>query len=785
MVVLLLLASALACSSIEERQRAAREEFEAAVAAKDVPTALAAIEDLRGALPEAPESTLEVARSLGRVGELNRAQWLLEEAARRHPQRKDVKLGLAEVSLLIGDAARALAAVAPIAADDPEYSHAMMLRARGQRDLGDFDASMATLEQAETLFPDWPRFRIERIEGFAEEKRFADALELIQQARSRDDLPEPQRPWFALSETAMLSALGEKAAALAVLEQLTGEDTGNEEAWRRRVAILGEMQRLDEAPVLLTEALAARPDTGFLYELLVSAEAARGNLAAAEAALRQRVERAPDARAVEQLAQHLYITGRPAEAAELLADADERFPGPESAELEYLHVAMLLNAGDTAAARRPFEVFERRHWSDPRAEYLRARFELADGDVAAAVERLKRLAPRFDRSDIHHWLAVALAASGDDTGAEFRFGIAIARNPQQVPSYLGLLEMLARRGAWERLLYHSLRLLALQPRNVVGLNAMVRALMARDNFREAEVRLRAYTERFPDMLAPKVALSVALRRQGRPEESLALLDAAAERFASEPEWLAERAVVLGLLGRYADGLASLEIPPGAADRASLHRARAYLLLESGNGPEGLAEVERALALDPAEVGPLRLSGDYLSSRGDVVAAARAYERYLTVRPADAETLFRLGVVRGRAGDSTGAIEAYRGAVALDEAAVAPRNNLAQELAQAGELKQALLAAQAAYARADSDAVVLDTLGWLYLRAERVNRAVALLERARRIAPEMPTARYHLAMAYRASGRTGEARELLDDLNENLEPGHELHARVVEALATPP
>ena len=607
-VVVLLLASALACGSNAERRQAAREAAETALASRDVPTALAAIEDLSDALPESPESTLEVARFLGRAGELNRAQWLLEEEVRRHPQYKNVRLGLAEVSLLVGDAARALAAIAIIGADDPEYSPAMMLRARAERDLGDFDASMATLEEAEKLFPDWFRFRIERIEVLAERQRFADALELIRRARARDDLPEAQRLWFALSETSMLSALGEKAEAHAILEELTEKHPGNQEAWQRRVAILAEMQRLEEAPELLNEALAARPDVGFFYELLASAEAQRGNAAAAEAALRQRVERAPDARAVEQLAQHLYFTDRPGAAADLLADAAERFPGPESAELEYLHVAMLLNAGDVAAARQPFESFERRHWSDPRAEYLRARFELVDGDVGAAVARLKQLVPRFDRSDIHHWLAVALEAAGDDTGAEFRYGLAIDRDPRQIPSYLGLLELLARRGAWERLLYHSQVLLEMQPRNAVALNSMARALMARGNFGEAETRLRAYAERFPGLLAPAIALSMAVRRQGRPEESLALLDAAAERFESEPEWMAERAVVLGQLGRYADGLVTLERASGTADRASLHRARAYLLLESGNAREGLVEVERALVLDPADVSPLRLSG---------------------------------------------------------------------------------------------------------------------------------------------------------------------------------
>ena len=54
-----------------------------------------------------------------------------------------------------------------------------------------------------------------------------------------------------------------------------------------------------------------------------------------------------------------------------------------------------------------------------------------------------------------------------------------------------------------------------------------------------------------------------------------------------------------------------------------------------------------------------------------------------------------------------------------------------------------------------------------------------------VAPEAAHPRYHLAIAYRESGRTGEARELLNALHESLDAGHELRARVGEALASLP
>jgi tetratricopeptide (TPR) repeat protein len=783
--VLLLLALALACGGSEERREGARAQFEAAMATGDAAAALEALADLRDGLPETPESTLELVRLLIRGGETNRAQWLLEEEARRHPERADVQLGLAETALAVGDAARALRALDRVSAGDAQQAYALLLRSRAELALGDLEAGLATLERGEALYPDRFQLRVARIETLVEEERLAPALELVKQARSRDDLDESQRAWLERSEVSLLEAQGETDAALGLLEAMTAASPGDAQAWTKRVAILIKAQRADEACDALAQALEVRPDAGALYGLLASAQLARGDAEAAEAALREWVERAPDASSAADLAQFLHRAGRSGEGAAVLADVVEDHPGAGSVELEYLHVAMLLGAGDAAAAQRQFEEFERRHPSDPRAEYLRARFELARGDARAAAERLQEVLPRLDRSDVQHWLAVAREMLGDNQGAEYRYGLAIQRNPDQLSSYPGLIRALERRGAWTDVGQYARVLLKRAPDTAVAFDALTRSLLMRGAPGEAEKVLREYVARYPQLLAPTVALSEVLRSQGRPEESLTLLDEAAARFEGEPDWTAERAIVLGLLGRGDEGLAVLARASAEGDRASLHRARAFLFLTSGKGSEGLAEVERALALDPADPIPLRLSGDYLSSRGDFAAAARAYERYLELRPGDAEVAFRLGVARGRSGDATGAMAAYRQAVVSDAQAVAPRNNLALMLEEQGQLEEALAVAQAAFARAESNAVVMDTLGWLYLRAGRVDRAVALLEKARRNAPEAAHPRYHLALAYRESGRTGEARELLNELHESLEPGHELHARVDEAAASLP
>ena len=138
----------------------------------------------------------------------------------------------------------------------------------------------------------------------------------------------------------------------------------------------------------------------------------------------------------------------------------------------------------------------------------------------------------------------------------------------------------------------------------------------------------------------------------------------------------------------------------------------------------------------------------------------------------------------RCGRDAEAKDAYRRAIEIDEAAVGPRNNLALVLARGGETQAALEMAQSAYARAETDPVVMDTLASLYLESGLAARAAALLEKARRSDSESADSAeiaYHLALAYRDSGRQREARTLLADLDAELEPDHALRGPLDDAL----
>jgi Flp pilus assembly protein TadD len=76
------------------------------------------------------------------------------------------------------------------------------------------------------------------------------------------------------------------------------------------------------------------------------------------------------------------------------------------------------------------------------------------------------------------------------------------------------------------------------------------------------------------------------------------------------------------------------------------------------------------------------------------------------------------------------------------------NNLAYILAERGDnLEYALVLAREAVTISHDDPVVLDTLGWVYLKKGLPAQAIGELSKAVRLSPENPVYHYHLGLAY--------------------------------------
>jgi tetratricopeptide (TPR) repeat protein len=774
---ILLLIAAVACGSAEDRAEDARERVRDALARGDRRAAIESIDDLRAALPESPEALVEVAQLQVQSGSAPDAGWLLEEAVRRYPENDELRLTLGRVALLLGNPALAREAVLPVASESEQHPGALVVRAQAELNLGSLDQALETLAEAEKLYPDRPEARLVRISTLLQDKRRDEALAAIAEARAAqlgdDEESEAIRRRLDLTLAQIEAAQGEADAALRTLDTMIEANPADLHAWRLLAQVLMREERSEEALARIDAALAEDEAAVGLNALAAEVHAARGDPDEAVAALNRFVARSDSAAAYLPLVSYHSVREDAEATADVLTEAVSRYP--EEPTLRLLYAETLLAQGKLDAARAQMDRFRDLTFEgDPQVDYLIARVELAEGDADTAARRLRALAPKLDRASTQFWLGRALEELGDNEGARRRYGLAMQRDPQWVAPVAALLSLEQRRGDWRAVLSRAQVVVARTPLRIEGWVAMIEALESLGEGEAAEKAARQCIELFPDRPEPSILLARALRALGRTDDALAALAEAEAGGGDRVSIATERVLTLGIGGRIDEGVGVARQALAADPEAPrLHAALASLLFAAGAAEEGARATDRALALDPEQPRPWRVRCEFRAATGRWAGAIEDCRRYLAVRPDDAGAHFILGVALQHTGDVQAARDAR------------PRNNLAELLASHGDLDGALAVAQEAYRLDETDPYVMDTLGALYLRKGLADRALSLLEEAHTKAPELPEATLHLAMAYRDTGRTDEARALLVALDADDDTKPQVRAQAREALDSLP
>jgi tetratricopeptide (TPR) repeat protein len=752
-----------ACPSQQERAERAGGEARAALARGDRNAALEALRDLRDHRADSPEALLELAQLLVYAGEAPQVAWLLEEGVRSYPDREDLRIMLARVALGLGSSSTALAALEPIGPESPRHVDALLMRGQAELRLGDMGKALEAFVAAEELYPDQPQGLLARIRAFLSERRIEDARAAFEQARQRFGEGE-HADTLRQVEVALLTSESEKEDAEAAIAGLRGiveahpKDTA---AWRALVQAMWKKRQVEPAIELLEAAIAEDPGLLELHTLLVPLLTAVGRDDDAERLLREQVEGAPSPTSHMALVRYHVVQERFEEGLVLLDEALEAFP--QSALLERVRVETLIQLGEIERAREAVDEYATGFAGDPYVEYLRARMELASGDAAAAAARLTKAMPLIDEGLTQYWLGKALQATGDDAAAERRFGLALRRQPREPGIYAPVIELAERRGDWRGVAFAGSRLVRLTPGRFDAWATLIAGEINLGDGKAAVANAARCAKIFPDEPEAALMLARAQRTAGDNDAALEGLARARERFGASAAMAAEEALTLAASGRVGEGVSVAQQGLAAhPDSAELQLAVAALFFAVGQAEEGAQAVDRALELAPDDPQPLRKRAQFRAATGRLEGALRDSERYLEQRPDDAAVRFMLGTIQEGLGRSEQAIATYRRAAELDPTAFAPRNNLALLLADT-DLDAALAAGQEAYSLAPESVSALDTLGSLYLRKGLVERGTSLLEEAHARAPEEGEVQLHLALAYRAAGRSDDARRLLVDL----------------------
>jgi tetratricopeptide (TPR) repeat protein len=234
--------------------------------------------------------------------------------------------------------------VLPIAPGSEQHAAALITRAQAELNLGDLEEALATLADAEQLYPDQPEARLVRISTLLSEHRQDEARAVIEEARAAlagdEDETVALRHRLDLTLAQIQAQQGDPEAALATLEAMVESNAGDVLAWRALAQVLAQQERAEELLPKLAAALEAEEPPTDLYALVAQLHAALGHEDEAEAALRTFVDRSESPAAFLPLVELHSARGDAEAARAVLDEAPERYP--DEATLRLLRTETLL-----------------------------------------------------------------------------------------------------------------------------------------------------------------------------------------------------------------------------------------------------------------------------------------------------------------------------------------------------------------------------------------------------------------------------------------------------------
>lgn len=184
--------------------------------------------------------------------------------------------------------------------------------------------------------------------------------------------------------------------------------------------------------------------------------------------------------------------------------------------------------------------------------------------------------------------------------------------------------------------------------------------------------------------------------------------------------------------------------------------RAVGLLQTGDAPGALAEIDAALGEDPSDVESLHLKAMALGRAGRTDEAVKAFERAAAVHPKKDIVLTNFGNCLKNAGRLEEARSAYERAVAAAPQSADALNALGLACGQLGDHAAARAALEKAVKINPRHATALNNLSTIEAGANRHDLAVELLSRAVAAEPRLLSAWINRGSNLRILGRFDEA-----------------------------
>lgn len=685
----------------------------------------------------------------------------LRIAIEADPEYTDARIKLGMLYTMGGASELAEEQVNKLTVADRERTDARILLARIAATNGDTETAVAELETALRQDPS----NIQALGLLASISAATDlegALELIDRGIADADDPKPLR----MLRIQLLQQAGNRQAEVEQALRGLMQDYPDEPAFGYQLArYLATEGRIDEVEPVLQEIVRNDPENTEARLALVQFIASTKGADEAEQLLVTYVEESPESYQLGLVLGRLYQQqGRPDDAYaayERVADAAGK--EDEGLVAKARMAGIDLTQGDNEKGEALIEEVLSIDSLNAEALLLRSVVNIEKEDFRGAVSDLReilRVNPENRQAQL--LLARAHSRAGDVVLAEDAYRRVLGIDPGNVQATLEYANLLVTRDKQRQAEAVLTDQLEAFPQEVRFSRAFIALQVANEKYSSAETEARRVVAVEGQEGIGYFLLGGIYQARGDDQQAVDAFKQSLQYSPLAREPLRGMAASLVRLDRADEAIAYLtQLQEEYPDNLYAKTLLGQLL--AGSGDLEAAEQVLQSTLDANESWLPAYTALAGLQSGDVAAQISTYKKGLAAVPDSQELVLLLGTAYERSGRVEDAIASYEEALAANPEMPAVANNLAALIADyrtdSGSLKRALeIAGQF---RNSGNPAFLDTLGWVYYRMGDYDEAVPLLEKSVEAAGQVAVLRYHLGMAYVATGKPTLAKEQLE------------------------
>jgi putative PEP-CTERM system TPR-repeat lipoprotein len=742
--------------------------------------------------PDAGEALLGLAMAEGRQKRFGKAAEYAGQVLARDQKNLDAWIILGEAKRLDGDAPGAVDAFGKALQVSPADIRARLGRATSYLDANRMEEASQDVAEVRKTAGDLPQaLYLEAVIDF-ERKKIDEAWELL--TKVTNVMPEhwPGKLLFG----AIAYQKAEFETAERELSQFLAQVPDHIPAAKLLAATRMKQGRPAEAIDVLKGVEGQAGDDAQFLALFGSAHLEAGQFDLGSEYLSRAAELDPKAAAIKaQLAVGRMAAGRLDEAVGNLkaaVDLDRNL-----LQADVMLVLALLQERKYDEAIETATRLKGKMKDDPLPENLLGAAHMARGNADKAREHWRtalRLKPEYAAAALN--LAKLELSRNNPEAAVQQYKNILEHDSGNPSALIGLAQVAESRKDYDRMEKYLAEAReknpqALQPALMLSRYYLVRGrpLRALEIARDAE-------SHNPGQPLALQSLAVAQMANGQAPSAAATFRKLVNKAPANPEHRHQLAQALYKSGDRTSALQEWRnLARAAPDYVPAYLAQAELALQDGKYDEALEIAEAVKARLPESPAGPRLEGDVHFARKQYEQAAAAYEKALQLE-SGAASVHRLYQARRALGDdqagfgvlaqwlksngndvvswmilaagyqSAGrpadAVAAYEKAYALQPDNVVIQNNLAWLYQELGD-GRALALADKLLPASENNPEIMDTVGWIYVRNDRLEKGLALLQDAAVHSPRQAQIRIHIAHALIKAGRKEEARKELDAL----------------------